>query len=119
MYLAINGLEIVAYPAELTVKIVDIDAEGGTTRTADAQLTRDRIAVKRQLDMSFNALTWERLSSLLRSMSAPFFDFTYPDTMTGQQETKTFYVGDRSAPIAMMKNGVYWWRGLTLTLTEM
>lgn len=118
MYLAINGVEPPVYPAEMQVTIMDLDNGETTTRTADGTLSRDRIAVKRQIQMSWNALKWEDLSAIMQAMEAPFFEFTYPDSMSGQQETRVFYVGNREAPIAFSRNGVTWWKGLQLTLTE-
>mgnify|MGYP001285165956 CR=1 FL=1 len=118
MNFAVNGVTLPVYPASVSVTVLDLDDAETTTRTADGRLSRDRIAVKRQIELSWRALKWEDLSSILTEMSEPFFEFTYPDSMTGQHETKTFYVGDRSAPIAIERNGVLWWEGLQLTLTE-
>lgn len=97
---------------------MDLDNAESTTRTADGTLSRDRIAVKRQIEMSWPALTWDKLSGVLTSMQDEFFEFYYPDPMTGAYETKTMYVGNRQSPMAINKNGVIWWSGLQLTLTE-
>jgi len=118
LQLLINGQEIAAYPSEFSVTILDLDDAETTTRTADGTLSRDRIAVKRQIDMRWPSLPEEKMSALLQSMENVFFEFTYPDPMTGQMETKTFYVGNRTSPIAFYRNGKYWWGGLELTLTE-
>lgn len=118
MLLKINTVEIAVYPMEFKVTILDLDDADATTRTADGTMTRDRIAVKRQIEMSWNALTWANLSSIITAMQNEFFTFEYPDSMTGTQQTKTFYVGNRSSPVAIDKNGVIWWSGLELTLTE-
>lgn len=119
MYLAINGTEIPVYPAEFAVTILDLDDADGTYRTADGRMNRERVAVKRQIEIGFNAMLWENLSSLLRATEDEFFNFTYPDPLTGRQATKIFYVGDRQAAIAVIKeDGQYWWEGLRMTLTE-
>jgi len=118
LYLAINGVEIAKYPAQFSVTVMDLDDADTTTRTADGTLTRDRIAVKRQIEMSFNAMLWEDIAAIQQAMADEFFEFTYPDPHSGQQETKTFYAGNRKAAVAIVKNGVYWWTGLQLTLTE-
>jgi len=118
MYLAINGEEIAHYPAEFSVTVLDLDDADATTRTADGTLTRDRVAVKRQIEMRWNAMLWEDLAAVLQSMRDEFFEFTYPDPMTGTQRTGTFYVGDRKGAVALERDGVYWWTGLTMTLTE-
>lgn len=118
MYIAIDGTEIAIYPSSMTVTVMDLDDGETTTRTADGLLTRDRIAVKRQIELAFPHLEWATLSVLMQSMSDEFFEVTYPDPYTGQEETKTFYVGNRAAPVAFYRNDVMWWQGLTLTLTE-
>lgn len=118
MILKIDGVEIAAYPSSFSVTILDLDDADTTTRTADGTMTRDRIAVKRQIEMSWPALSWEKLSAILTAMQNEFFEFTYPDSMTGRYETKTFYVGNRTSPIAFERNGVMWWENLQLTLTE-
>ena len=118
MQLLVNGQEIAAYPSEFSVTILDLDDAETTTRTVDGTLSRDRVAVKRQIDMRWPALTWDKVSALLQSMENIFFEFTYPDPMTGKYETKTFYVGNRTSPIAFERNGTYWWGGLEMTLTE-
>ena len=118
MQLLVNGQEIAVYPSEFSVTILDLDDAETTTRTADGTLSRDRIAVKRQIDMKWPALTWDKLSAILQSMESVFFELTYPDPMTGRMETKTFYVGNRTSPVAFERNGMYWWNGLEMTLTE-
>lgn len=118
MYLAINGVEIAAYPIEFKASVMDLDDGESTTRTADGTLSRDRIAVKRQIEMTWPALQWDKMSAVLQAMTDEFFEFTYPDPLTGTQQTKTFYVGDREAAIAIVRNGVYWWTGMSMTLTE-
>ena len=38
--------------------------------------------------------------------------------MTGRTETKTFYVGDRSMPLLLVKDGQYLWKGLKMNFIE-
>lgn len=118
MYIAINSTELPVYPITFEVTVLDLDDAETTTRTADGQLTRDRIAVKRQIDMSFNAMRWADMSATLQLMADEFFDVTYPDPYTGAQATKTFYVGNRKAAVAIVRNGEYWWTGLQFSLIE-
>lgn len=114
----INGKNLIVNPQTFQVGISDIDDGETTTRTADATMHRDRIAVKRKLELTWGALTWEQLSELLQSVSSVFFDVTYPDPMTGKIETKTFYVGDRQSPLAQFKANKILWRGLTMNWIE-
>lgn len=118
MILKINNVEISAYPKEFSVTPMDLDNGESSVRTADGTLTRDRIAVKRQIDMSWGVLSWSEMSGILQAMSGVFFDFYYPDPMTGTYVTKTMYVGNRPAPAALSKDGDILWKDLKVILTE-
>ncbi|WP_059050860.1 DUF6711 family protein [Paenibacillus senegalimassiliensis] len=121
MELKINGEEIAAYPAPegLTITTLDLDDGEASGRTTDGTMSRSRIAVKRQIQMQFSALPWATASALLRQVEDEFVNATYPDPVTGKYETKSFYVGDRPALVALEDlDGSLWWSGIQFTLTE-
>lgn len=118
MLIQINGVEIAAYPKDFSVTTLDLDNSDSTIRSFDGTLNRDRIAVKRQIDMTFGPLNWVQVSALLTSMQAVFFTVYYPDPMDGNYATRTFYVGNRPTPFAFNQNGTIIWEGLKITLTE-
>ncbi|WP_138751851.1 DUF6711 family protein [Paenibacillus sinopodophylli] len=118
MELKVNGAPIAAFPSKFTVTTMDLDDGDSTTRTADGSLNRDRIAVKRQIDMEWGVLTWAQISALLKSMTNVFFEFYYPDPQIGTYTTKTFYAGNRPAPFAVGNGNQVLWSGLKITLTE-
>lgn len=118
MQIQIDGVTLPVQPSKFEPIVMDLDDGETTTRTADGQLTRDRIAVKRQINLEWPPLQWDDLSVILQAISNVFFDVTYPDPETGQYETKTFYPSNRTSPMAIDKNGVIWWSGLSVTLTE-
>lgn len=118
MLLKINGVEIAEYPEKFIPTILDIDDSDTSVRMSDGTLNRNRIAVKRQLEMSWGVLEWEAVSSILKAMENVFFDVYYPDIMSGQYETRTFYVGNRPAPFVVSQGGRIMWSGLKITLTE-
>ncbi|MBG9737087.1 DUF6711 family protein [Paenibacillus alvei] len=118
MKILIDGQEIAAYPSTFQVTILDIDDGNSSVRTANGTLNRDRVAVKRQIDMTWGVLSEKQISSILKAMSNVFFDFTFPDPMAGGSLTKKMYVGNRPAPFSVISNGVVHWNGLKLTLTE-
>ena len=117
LILKINGRDIAAYPKEFTVTPLDLDNDT-TVRTADGRLNRDRVAVKRQVEMSWGVLEWRVMAALLQSMADVFFELYYPDPMEGTYVTKTFYVGNRPCPMAVVQDGKIWWNNLKVTLTE-
>lgn len=94
--LKVNGVAI-ATPSVFKVVISDLDGE--SNRNANGELLRDRIAVKRKLECEWPLLTTSEASTLLQAVQDVFFTVTYPDPMVGGNTTKTFYVGDRSAPM--------------------
>lgn len=115
--LLINGVSVKA-PKSFQLDVMDID--GKSERNAAATLTRDRIAVKRKIQLEWGHLSDIEISKILTAVSQVFFTVTYPDAMTGGQETKTFYVGDRSAPAYTWHPDLaaYKWEGLTMNFIE-
>jgi len=114
----INGVSLPASPSSFQVTVLDLDDAEATKRTADGTMHRDRIAVKRKIDMTWGPLNWSDTSAILQAVQNEFFQCTYPDPMSGQLETRTFYVGDRVAPFLVKREGEIYWTGLKLTLTE-
>lgn len=113
----INGVDIAVSPSVFKPTILDFDDADSSVRTADGTLNRDRIAVKRQIELEFGPIAQDKMAALLQSMKDVFFDVTYPDPMDGTV-TKRMYVGNRPATFAVMDRGVLYWSGLKIILTE-
>jgi hypothetical protein len=115
--LKINGADIAA-PKTFKVDISDLDGE--SNRNAKGVLTRDRIAVKRKLECEWQPLKMSEISTLLQAVSDIYFTVTYPDPMEGASATRTFYVGDRTAPMYWLDpvTGEYLWQGLNMNFIE-
>lgn len=114
--LKINGVAITT-PFSFKVDIMDLDGE--SNRNAKGELIRDRIAVKRKLECEWAPLTMSEISTLLKAVQDVYFTVEYPDPMQGATVTKTFYVGDRSAPALYIdKSGKMLWKGLTMNFIE-
>lgn len=113
--LQINGVSI-ATPKSFTVGVMDLDGE--STRNAKGELIRDRVAVKRKIECEWPALRMGEISALLQAVKDVYFTVTYPDPMVGGNTTKTMYVGDRTAPMYKMTNGVALWEGLSMNFIE-
>ncbi len=99
--ISINGVQI-ATPKTYEVTVSDLDGE--SNRNAKGELIRDRIAVKRKLNLEWRPLTQTEIQTLLNSVSDVFFTVTFPDPELGMI-TKTMYVGDRTAPAYQYVNG--------------
>lgn len=110
----INGVAI-ATPKTFEVTISDLDGE--SNRNANGELIRDRIAIKRKLNLEWPPLIQSEISTLLNATSSVFFTVTFPDPQLGVI-TKTMYVGDRTAPAYQYINEEVKWSGLKLNLIE-
>lgn len=113
--LKINGVAIAA-PKTFQVDISDIDGE--TNRNAQGEMLRDRVAVKRKLNCEWPPLKESECSALLKAVKDVYFEVNYPDPMEGKNITKTFYVGDRSIPALMYKDGEVYWQGIQMNFVE-
>ena len=112
--LTINGVAVKP-PKSFQVGIQDIDGETG--RNANGDMVRDRITTKRKLDCEWGMMTQGEISQLLHAVSSKFFEVYYPDPMDGQV-TKTFYVGDRTAPSYTFTEKFKPWSGAKFNLIE-
>lgn len=112
--LKINGVAI-ATPSAYEVTIQDLDGE--SNRNASGNMIRDRIAVKRKLNLEWPPLSQWEVSALLNAVSSAFFTVTFPDPQLGMI-TKTMYVGDRTSPAYQYKNGEVKWSGLKMNFIE-
>ena len=111
--LKINGVKVKS-PESFQVDISDLDGEA--TRNAKGEMIRDRIAIKRKLSIEWGLLDMNEISTLLQAVKDEFFICSYPDPMEGKVVTKTFYVGDRSAPY--YSDVFKKWTGLSMNFTE-
>lgn len=111
--LKINGVAVKT-PSSCQIDIADIDGE--SHRNARGDTFRDRLAVKRKLNLEWKGLTDAEIKVLLQSVKDIFFTVEYPDPMEGGLITKTFYVGDRNAPIYNYKLRI--WESLSMNFVE-
>lgn len=120
--LTVDGVALTD-PAGLTVGGADISSEE-SGRNMAGEAHKDIVADKVQLDCSWPTLSWAECSRILKTVKRSgsnrkvFMSVRYPDPMEGHYVTKTFYVGDWSAPAYSLVDGRERWQGLTFTLIE-
>ena len=116
MLLSINGVEIPS-PDSYSVTISDLDASAN--RSANGTLFRDRIAVKRTIEIGWTLLSSAELSTVLQAVSPVFFSVIYLDPQLNALKSGTFYVSDRPQSIAVKQSdGSYKWRNVSFSLVE-
>lgn len=113
--LSIAGVEV-KDPKVFQVDIQDIDKE--SERNANGTMQRTRVAIKRKLTVEWGPLSNAEISKILNAVSEVFFTVKYPDPVSGGVTTKTFYTGDRSAPVLRSINGAIRWEGLKANFIE-
>ncbi len=105
-----------AQPVSMQVILSDLDNE--SSRDALGNMYRDRITTKRKLNCEWGVLTTQEISQIMQLIANVFFRVTYVDPYSGTEETRVFYSGDRTAPVAVVVNGETYWRGLTCNFIE-
>ena len=114
--ITINGTQIAA-PDSYKVTIADLDSSAN--RSGDGTLYRDRVAVKRTIDMSWLIIDAQELSVLLNSVSEVYFIATYLDPQTNSYRTGEFYVSNRDAGVAVKNSdGSYTWKNVAFPIVE-
>ena len=113
----INGWTSVPSPDTYKVTIADLDASGD--RSGNGTLYRDRVAVKRTIEVGWYTLSESNLSVLLTKVSDVFFTVTYKDPQLNAMRTAKFYVSDRNQGVAIKQSdGTYAWRDISFSFVE-
>ena len=79
----------------------DVSA-GESGRTEDSLMHKNRVSQKRKIQVGYNGIKDSDAQTVLQAINPEYINVTYYDLMAGQNQTREFYVGDRSAPFK-------WW----------
>ena len=82
----------------------DVSA-GESGRTDDVTMHKNRVGQKRKISVGFNGCTREVGHAVVAAVNPEYIDVYYYDLLDGAYATRTFYVGDRTAPFK------WWWDG--------
>ena len=114
--LIVDGVAVKS-PSSFTWGLQDVsDSESG--RTMDAIMHKNRIAQKRKINLEWWGLRPEDAAKVLQAFNPEYIMVTYPDAMSGTDETREFYVGDRSAPVQQWFVGGKLYSKITLNIIE-
>lgn len=111
----INGQDIPT-PQVYQVTISDVDSIG--ERTATGLLIRGRVATKRKIAFTYNALEDDKQRLIANALKPEFFSVEYLDPETGANSTGTFYVGDRQSQAYMYLPNKKIWVNYTFNIIE-
>lgn len=119
--LKINGTAI-PDPSSHSWGISDESSEESGRNVNNGSATKDVIAQKIKLSLSWSNPSAEDVSTILKSVNyttvGSMFSVTYHDAMENAFLTKTFYVGDRTAPMKSFKIGNIIYSSLSFDIIE-
>lgn len=96
----INGQAISPDPSSMEWGLQDISAsDAGRVQDAGNTMYKMRTSQKVKLNLTWTMPTAAQASAILQAVNPEYFTATYFDPMANAFQTKTFYVGDRSAPM--------------------
>ncbi|WP_431689782.1 hypothetical protein [Peptostreptococcus anaerobius] len=112
--ISVNGVNITPYIKTCKTSLQDLDSDS-SVRNVKGEMMRDRIAVKRKLELEFCPLENDDIKRILGAISGVFFSVTFIDPLEGEI-TRQMYCGDRSAALYNSKKRL--WSGLKFNLIE-
>lgn len=102
-------------PSAYTWKLEDISASDAG-RTEDTVMHKMRIGQVVGLELSWQGITTEELSQILKAFNPEYITVKYLDAMKGDYLESEFYVGNRSAPMYNARKGL--WQNVSFNLIE-
>lgn len=95
--ITVDGVTIKT-PSTFSWGLQDV-SDSASGRTQDALMHKNRISQKRKLSIGWNNPTREEAAAILQAFNPEYVSVRYPDAMSGTDETRIFYVGDRGSPM--------------------
>ena len=77
-------------------------SDAGRVLDSSNTMYKNRTSQKRKVSLSWTNPSLEDASAILRMFNPEYVYVRYLDVMSGEYETRQFYMGDRSAPFRMI-----------------
>lgn len=110
--LTVDGHVISLDPSVLEVSYQDISAsDAGRVHDDGNTMYKMRTSQKVKIKLSWANPTAAQAAEILTAFDPEYFDVTYPDPKSNAMVTRTFYAGDRKAPMrwyALPGKGTRW-----------
>lgn len=95
---SVGGLTNIPCPASYEYQLFDVSSDDAG-RTEDALMHKQMIAQKVKLVMEWKYITLDEVAIILTAFNAEYTSINYLDLLTNSFLEKTFYTGDRTAPV--------------------
>lgn len=113
--LSVDGKSIAKCPSSYLWKLEDVSATDAG-RTEDTMMHKKRVGQIIGIELSWQNITTEEASALLKTFNPEYINVCYLDAMEGSYVTSDFYVGNRSAPLYNTRLGL--WSNLSFNLIK-
>lgn len=95
-----SNLSPVKTPSSFEWGLSDVsDEDSGRVKDDNDTMYKNRTSQKRHIKLSWSGPTPAETASILQAFNPEYIFVKYPDAMSGDNEIREFYVGDRSAPV--------------------
>lgn len=91
-------------------------SDSSAGRTEDGKMHKNRIGSKVAISLSWQNVSTAVASQVLKRFNAEYISVNYLDPQVGGYTTKTFYVGNRTAPLYNSQLGV--WSNVSFKIIE-
>lgn len=102
-------------PSSYLYKLEDVSASDAG-RTEDTMMHKKRIGQLVGLELSWQNISTEEVSTILKAFDPEYIEVCYLDAKQGKYVTSEFYVGNRSAPMYNAAKGL--WSNLSFNIVE-
>lgn len=101
--LKVNG-SFIPDPSELQWGIQSV-SDSNAGRTMDGKMHVNLVTRKRKIELKWSGVDFATTAEILAAVNNETFSVTYFDALTNSSQTRTFYVGDRSAMVKSYVEG--------------
>lgn len=101
--LKVNGV-FIPDPSELQWGIQSV-SDSNAGRTMDGKMHVNLVTRKRKIELKWSGVDFATTAEILAAVNDETFNVTYHDALTNSSQTKTFYVGDRTAMVKSYVEG--------------
>ena len=91
-------------------------SDSSAGRTEDGKMHKNRIGSKVAISLSWQNVKTSVASQVLKAFKSEYVEVNYLDPEEGKYVTKTFYVGNRTAPLYNSNLGV--WSNISFKIIE-
>lgn len=103
---ALDALAPVPAPDAYTYGLQDVSSsDAGRVEDEGATMYKMRVAQKRKISVSWKNRDAATVAGLMQAFNPEYVYVEYPDAMSGEQEVRQFYTGDKSAALSQIKVG--------------